>query len=72
MPRKRGRIPRPSPEVQKTIDLTTGIVGLQVAQTAALGLGPTPAGVITMGGTLPIAATSLMGLAGRDYRRKKK
>ena len=62
---------RPSPEVQKTIDLTTGIVGLQVAGSVGATLPGLP-GTIVMGGAMPIAATGLLEVAGRDYRRKRK
>ena len=62
---------KPSPEVQKTVDLTTGIVGLQVAGAAGATLPGLP-GTIVMGGALPIAATGLLEVAGRDYRRRRK
>jgi len=63
---------KPSPEIQKTIDLTTGIVGLSVADSVA---GTMPAGLprtIIRGGALPIAATGLLGVAGRTRKTKRR
>ena len=62
---------KPSPEAQKTVDLTTSIVGLRVAGAVGAGLPGLP-GTIVMGGAMPIAALGTLELAGRDYRRKKK
>ena len=69
--RKRRNLPKPSAQVRKTTDLVTGVVGLGVAGAVGATLPGLP-GVITMGGTLPIAATSLMGVAGKDYSKKKR
>ena len=69
--KKRRYSGRPSPEVQKTIDLTTGIVGLGVAGTVGATIPGMP-GTIVMGGAMPIAATGLMGVAATDYRKKKR
>lgn len=68
---RRKRSSGPSPQVQKTIDLTTGVVGLSVAGAVGATLPGLP-GTITMGGTMPIAAASLMGVAGRDYSKKRR
>ena len=61
----------PSPQVQKTVDLVTGVVGIQVAGAVGAGLPGLP-GTIVMGGAIPIAATGLLEVAGRDYTKKKK
>jgi len=70
---------KPSKEVQKTIDLVTGVTGIAVADAAAGSIpSPLTRGIVT-GGVMPIAATSLMGVAARDTtprrrtkRRKRK
>jgi hypothetical protein len=69
--KRRSGIPRPSPQIQKTMDLTTGIVGLGVAGSVGATLPGLP-GTIVTGGVMPIAATGLLGVAGRDYSRKRK
>ena len=68
---KEYKMPKPSPQIQKTIDLTTGVVGLQVAGAVGATLPGLP-GTIVMGGALPIAATGLLEVAGRDYRKRRK
>ena len=63
---------KPNRQIQKTIDLTTGIVGLQVAGAVGATLPGLP-GTIVNQGVMPIAATSLMGLAaGESPRRRRK
>ena len=59
------------PQVRKTIDLTTGIIGLQVAGSVGATLPGLP-GTIVNQGALPIAATGLLGVASRDYSKKRR
>ena len=61
----------PKRKRNKTVDLVTGVVGLNVASSVGATL-PGLAGTITMSGTMPLAATSLMGVATKDYSKKKK
>ena len=65
--RRKTRIPKPSPIVQKTIDMTTAVVGLQAAGAVGATLPGLP-GTIVMGGMMPIAATSTLGMAAEDPR----
>ena len=64
---KETRIPKPSPSVQKTVDLVTGTVGIAVAGGIAATVPGVPGMILTQG-AMPIAATSMLGMAGEDPR----
>lgn len=66
MKRKRRRN-QTSPTVQKTIDMTTGVVGLAAAGAVGATIPGLP-GTIVTGGMMPIAATSMLGMASEDPR----
>ena len=58
---------KPSPVVQKTVDMTTAAVGLGVAS----GIGATIPGLpgtIVTAGAMPIAAVSMLPMAAEDPR----
>ena len=59
-------------QLDKTIALTTGVIGIGVADVAA-GSIPTPmTQTIVRKAVIPTAATSLMELAGGSKKRRKK
>ena len=65
---------KPSPSVQKTIDLVTGAVGISVAGSVSATVPGLP-GTILNAGAMPLAATSMLGMAGEDprtYGKKRK
>lgn len=61
---------RANPMLEKTINVTTGIVGVGVASSVAAGLPAGLARTITTSGTLPIMGLGVMQEAGRTRRRK--
>ena len=63
---------KPSKQIQDTIDLTTGVVGLGVVNSVGAAMPAGMAKTITMSGTLPIASVSLMGSAANYGQPRKK
>lgn len=68
---RRGGLNGPSPVVQSTIGLTTGVVGLGVASTIGAGI-PGLTGTIVNQGVMPIAGVSLMGEAANFGKRRRR
>jgi len=71
---KNYKMPKQSPYVKKTVDMVTGAVGIRVAGSVAAGVPGLP-GTILSAGAMPLAATSMLGMAGEDprtYGRRRK